>query len=111
MRVSGRIRDRRRRKATINVFAQSDDDAPIGTQAVAQVTIAPQPGGVVYPWQQVDVGAVAQAGSTTYSNGVYTVNASGADIWGNADEFRASRTRPPATVRSSSPLAWTACRT
>ena len=75
-------------QGTINVFAQSDDDAPIGTQAVAQVTIASQPGGVVYPWQQVDVGAVASAGSTTYSNGVYTVNASGADIWGNADEFR-----------------------
>ena len=47
-------------QGTINVFAQSDDDAPIGTPPVAQVTIAPQPGGVVYPWQQVDVGAVAQ---------------------------------------------------
>jgi len=35
-----------------------------------------------------DIGAVAAAGSTSYSEPVYTVNASGADIGGTADEFR-----------------------
>ena len=35
-----------------------------------------------------DIGAVAAAGSTSYSEPIYTVNASGADIGGTADEFR-----------------------
>jgi phosphatidylserine/phosphatidylglycerophosphate/cardiolipin synthase-like enzyme/regulation of enolase protein 1 (concanavalin A-like superfamily) len=36
-----------------------------------------------------DVGSVGLAGSAQYdsSNGVYTVNASGADVWGSADAF------------------------
>ncbi len=34
-----------------------------------------------------DIGAVAAAGSHTISNDSYTVNGSGADIWGTADEF------------------------
>ncbi len=40
------------------------------------------------PTSSVDIGAVGAAGSTSLSNGVYTVNASGADIWGAQDEFR-----------------------
>ena len=75
-------------QAMIAVFAQGDDNSPIGTQSHARITISPQPGGVAYPWQQQDIGTVAKPGSTTYSNGVYTMNASGADIWDNADEFR-----------------------
>ena len=35
-----------------------------------------------------DIGAVGPAGSTTSSGGVYTVNGSGADIWGAADAFQ-----------------------
>lgn len=35
-----------------------------------------------------DIGQVAAAGSTSASNGIYTVRGSGADIWGTADEFR-----------------------
>jgi hypothetical protein len=38
-------------------------------------------------WQQADIGAVAAAGSASYADGVFTVNGSGADIWGTADEF------------------------
>ena len=40
------------------------------------------------PWVTGDVGLVAAAGSASYSNSVFTVNGSGADIWGNADAFR-----------------------
>ena len=40
------------------------------------------------PTTSVDIGQVAAAGSTTISNGIYTVRASGADIWGTQDEFR-----------------------
>jgi hypothetical protein len=40
------------------------------------------------PTTSADIGQVAVAGSTTNSNGIYTVRASGADIWGTRDEFR-----------------------
>ncbi|MDQ8183290.1 carbohydrate-binding protein [Pelagicoccus sp. SDUM812005] len=35
-----------------------------------------------------DIGAVGASGSTSLSNGTYTVAGSGADIWNTADEFR-----------------------
>jgi regulation of enolase protein 1 (concanavalin A-like superfamily) len=70
------------------VYAQDDADAAIGTASSTHITIAPAPGGLPYPWQQRDIGAVAKAGTTSYSNGSYTVSGSGADIWGTADEFR-----------------------
>ena len=40
------------------------------------------------PTTSADIGWVAARGSTSISNGVYTVRASGADIWGTRDEFR-----------------------
>jgi regulation of enolase protein 1 (concanavalin A-like superfamily)/HKD family nuclease len=39
------------------------------------------------PWQHADIGAVPIAGSVQYSNGTFSVTASGADIWGTADAF------------------------
>lgn len=40
------------------------------------------------PTSSRDIGQVAAAGSTSIANGVYTVRASGVDIWGTRDEFR-----------------------
>jgi regulation of enolase protein 1 (concanavalin A-like superfamily) len=40
------------------------------------------------PWITADVGAVGIAGSAVYSNSIYTVTGSGADTWGNSDQFR-----------------------
>src|SRR5688572_6399293 len=40
------------------------------------------------PTSSRDIGQVAAAGSTSVANGVYTVRASGADVWGTSDEFR-----------------------
>src|SRR5262245_46445149 len=40
------------------------------------------------PTTSLDIGQVGAAGSTSVSNGVYTVRASGVDIWGTQDEFR-----------------------
>jgi len=40
------------------------------------------------PTTSLDIGQVGAAGSTSESNGVYTVRASGVDIWGTQDEFR-----------------------
>jgi regulation of enolase protein 1 (concanavalin A-like superfamily)/phosphatidylserine/phosphatidylglycerophosphate/cardiolipin synthase-like enzyme len=39
-------------------------------------------------WQNGDIGGVAVAGSSGYSNGVFTLNGSGADIWSSVDEFQ-----------------------
>ncbi|HKS36359.1 MAG TPA: PA14 domain-containing protein, partial [Verrucomicrobiae bacterium] len=44
--------------------------------------------GIPKPWASQDIGAVGVAGSSSYSTGNWTVSGSGADIWGNADEFR-----------------------
>ncbi|MEO6838742.1 MAG: T9SS type A sorting domain-containing protein [Ginsengibacter sp.] len=38
-------------------------------------------------WQSSDIGYVAFPGDACYDNGVYTITASGADIWGTADAF------------------------
>ena len=39
------------------------------------------------PWTDQDVGSVALVGSASESGGTFTVKASGADIWGTADQF------------------------
>src|SRR5439155_17295247 len=39
------------------------------------------------PWLDRDIGSVGVAGSAQFSNGTFTVRASGADIWGAADAF------------------------
>jgi subtilisin family serine protease/regulation of enolase protein 1 (concanavalin A-like superfamily) len=49
--------------------------------------VAPPPMVVPSPWTSHDIGAVAATGSATHSNGTFTVEGSGADIWGTADEF------------------------
>ena len=49
----------------------------------------PPPGGnVPSPWQTQDVGTVGIAGNASFSNGVFTLQGAGADIWGTADSFR-----------------------
>jgi len=47
------------------------------------VTAQPLPNG----WLDQDVGAVGIVGSATYANGTFTVQASGNQIWGNADQM------------------------
>lgn len=39
------------------------------------------------PWSSSDIGAPALSGSATHSNGVFTVNAAGTDIWYSSDQF------------------------
>ena len=38
-------------------------------------------------WLSTDVGAVSAPGSASHSSGTFTVQGSGADVWGSADEF------------------------
>ncbi len=40
------------------------------------------------PWETSDIGSVGLAGSAAFSNGVFVVSGSGADIWNTADAFR-----------------------
>ena len=40
------------------------------------------------PWQTSDIGSVAATGSAYFSDGIFTVSGSGADIWNTADAFR-----------------------
>lgn len=39
------------------------------------------------PWLHGDIGAVGVVGNATYSSGVFSVQGSGADIWGTSDRF------------------------
>jgi regulation of enolase protein 1 (concanavalin A-like superfamily) len=48
----------------------------------------PPPSSLPSPWSNQDVGSTGLAGSASFSNGVFTVNGAGADIWGNADAFQ-----------------------
>jgi len=43
---------------------------------------------LTYPWMSQDVGTVGVPGNATYSNGVFSVTGSGADIWGTADAMQ-----------------------
>ncbi|MBN2010278.1 hypothetical protein JW960_13115 [candidate division KSB1 bacterium] len=43
--------------------------------------------GFPMPWTNQDIGKVSAEGSVYYSNGVFVINGSGADIWEKQDEF------------------------
>jgi glucose/arabinose dehydrogenase len=51
------------------------------------LTVTAATGGLPSPWLDTDVGAPTPAGSATYSGGTFTVNGSGADIFGTSDQF------------------------
>jgi hypothetical protein len=70
----------------INGF--DDDNMYVTGAVVGPITIRGAAGGLPSPWASQDIGAVGAPGTATYSNGIFTVTGSGADIWGNADEFR-----------------------
>ena len=55
---------------------------------LAAVVLCPLLALAAAPSASLDIGPVGAAGSTTVANGVYTVRASGADIWGTRDELR-----------------------
>jgi len=68
----------------LEVSAQSDADVQvIAVVAAAEPAAAPLPA----PWVGVDIGGPAQAGSSSYANGVFTVNGSGHGIWRSRDQF------------------------
>jgi DNA-binding beta-propeller fold protein YncE len=63
-------------------------DAAGNVSAGRSATVTVSAGALPAPWQTRDIGSVGVAGSATYSNGVFTLNGSGANIYGGADAFR-----------------------
>jgi phosphatidylserine/phosphatidylglycerophosphate/cardiolipin synthase-like enzyme len=49
---------------------------------------APVGGALPSGWSASDVGSTGAKGSSTYSNGTFTVRGAGADVWGTADAFQ-----------------------
>jgi len=57
-----------------------------GMQACANaINITVNPAALPSPWVQSDIGSVGLAGSASYSNGTFTSQGAGADIWGTSD--------------------------
>ena len=63
----------------VNGVGQSTNSAQAGATPTANVPS---------PWLAQDIGSVGVVGSENWSNGVFTVTASGNDIWDTADAFR-----------------------
>ena len=71
---------------TYAVKATAVDNLGAVTSATTTVTVLPAPA-LPAPWTAQDLGAVGIPGTTALANGVFTVQASGADVWGTADRL------------------------
>ena len=63
----------------------SHDQTQLATAHVTGLAASPIP---PPGWHSSDIGDVGQAGSAVETNGVWTINGAGGDIWGTADAFR-----------------------
>ncbi|TSE06704.1 T9SS type A sorting domain-containing protein [Aquimarina algiphila] len=54
---------------------------------ISQVTIPSGNTPLPTPWNNADIGNPVINGNASYSNGAFTIDAGGADIWNNSDEF------------------------
>ncbi|TRZ43495.1 malectin domain-containing carbohydrate-binding protein [Robertkochia solimangrovi] len=75
---------------TYEVTLTVNDEEPLNDTTEAITIIVNEPVVICEipePWLNNDIGAVAAAGSACFDGGVFTVEASGADIWGTQDEF------------------------
>jgi glucose/arabinose dehydrogenase/regulation of enolase protein 1 (concanavalin A-like superfamily) len=61
--------------------------ATSATHSTSVTVSVSAPGILPAPWFDTDVGGPSPAGSAAYSGGVFTVNGSGADIFGTSDQF------------------------
>jgi regulation of enolase protein 1 (concanavalin A-like superfamily)/chitodextrinase len=69
--------------------AAFDKAAPANVSAASPaLSLTTQTGGGATTWTGGDVGAVQASGAFTQSGSTFTVQGSGADIWGTADQFQ-----------------------
>jgi hypothetical protein len=76
---------------TYSLTAVATDNAGATTRSAA-VTVTvnnppPPPPGLPAGWAHADIGAVPFPGDASATNGVFSVQGSGADVWGTADAF------------------------
>ena len=71
---------------TYTVTARATDNAGAVTTSSAVTITVSEPDSLA-GWTTQDIGAVGLAGSTSASAGIFTLRASGADIWGTTDAF------------------------
>ncbi len=73
---------------TIGLFVTAHNIGEDSTAAFDNVQVTPvTPPPLPSPWVDSDVGSPAIAGSAGYTNGIFTVNGAGTDIWGTNDQF------------------------
>ena len=68
----------------------TDNAGAVTTSSPVSVTVQPGAAPPAPAWTSQDIGAVGLAGTFAESNGVFTIEGAGADIWGTADAFRYS---------------------
>ena len=68
----------------------TDDDGATATSSPVSITVVDQglPAGLPAGWSQTDIGTTGAIGSSTFSNGTFTVSGAGADVWGAADALQ-----------------------
>jgi hypothetical protein len=71
------------------VFLRAVDSGGNQVVVASDPFVIAGPGGGSLPpnWHNLDIGAVGAAGSTNQLDGVWTIEGSGADVWGAADEL------------------------
>ncbi len=83
-------------KVVSRTFACNVRPSLLAPSSVQSFTTTGTPGSTPPPpasslpsgWSNTDVGSTGLTGSASYSNGVFTVNGAGANVWGNADSFQ-----------------------
>jgi hypothetical protein len=70
------------------VVAHNSTGTTVGPVWSFMTTSAPVTGAIPAPWTNHDIGDVGVAGSTTFTDGTFTVTGGGLDIWGAADAFQ-----------------------
>ena len=73
---------------TYQLTARATDNLGAVTVSAARSVTVSLGSGLPSGYTAQDIGAVAAAGSTSESDGTWTLKGSGADIWNNADEFQ-----------------------
>ncbi|MGE0446190.1 MAG: phospholipase D-like domain-containing protein [Vicinamibacterales bacterium] len=76
--------------ALVGLAVSSHVDGTLATATFTSVSLTSggsSGGSLPTGWEDGDVGGVGAAGSASQASGVFTVQGSGADIWGAADEF------------------------
>lgn len=71
------------RVTAYDALGASAFDASNGSFTIAAASDSALP----TPWTSDDIGSVGAAGSASWASGTFAVSGSGADVWGNADEF------------------------